>query len=259
VQKKMIFFDIDGTLVNDQKIISSGTKLAIKELKNNGHEVAIATGRNLFMAQSIIDELELSNYIVCNGAAGYLHKKLVYENPLDQTQLEKLLKLADSNNHNIIYETPDTLRRRNEEVDVKITTAMKSVGYGVPKFDPDFHLHNSLVQCLIFYREDEKQLYENNQFSKFRFVRWHDSGVDVLPYDGSKANTVLRVALENGYGVEDTIAFGDGLNDLEMIEKVGTGVAMGNALESVKLRADKVTKSCNEDGIYIALKELNLI
>lgn len=259
MQKKMIFFDIDGTLVNDQKIIPESTKLAIKELKKNGHEVAIATGRNLFMAQGIIDELDISNYIVCNGAAGYLDKKQVYENPLDHAQLEKLIKVADSNNHNIIYETPDTLRRRNEEADVKITTAMKSVGYGVPKYDPDFYLNHSLVQCLIFYREDEKQYYESGQFSKFRFVRWHESGVDVLPHDGSKAATVLRVALENGYSVEDTIAFGDGLNDLEMIEKVGTGVAMGNALESVKLRADKVTKSCNEDGIYIALKELGLI
>lgn len=259
VQKKMIFFDIDGTLVNDQKIIPESTKLAIKELKKNGHEVAIATGRNLFMAQDIVDELDIDHYIVCNGAAGYLHNKLVYENPLDHSQLEKLIKVADLNNHDMIYETPETLRRRNEEADVSITTAMKSVGYGVPKYDADFYLHNSLVQCLLFYREDEKQFYENGQFSKFRFVRWHDSGVDVLPHDGSKANTVIRVALENGFKVEDTIAFGDGLNDLEMIEKVGTGVAMGNALESVKLRADKVTKSCNEDGIYIALKELNLI
>ena len=259
MQKKMIYFDIDGTLVNNQKIIPDSTKLAIKKLKENGHEVAIATGRNLFMAQNIIDELEISHYVVCNGAAGYLHKEQVYENPLDPAQLEKLIKVADSNNHQIIYETPVKLRRRNEVADVRITTAMKSVGYGVPKFDRDFYQHNSLVQCLLFYREDEKQLYESSQFSKFRFVRWHDSGVDVLPHDGSKANTVLRVALENGYGVADTIAFGDGLNDLEMIEKLGIGVAMGNALESVKLRADKVTKSCNEDGIYIALKELNLI
>ena len=83
----MIFFDIDGTLVNDQKIIPESTKLAIKELKKNGHEVAIATGRNLFMAQGIIDELDISNYIVCNGAAGYLDKKQVYENPLDHAQL----------------------------------------------------------------------------------------------------------------------------------------------------------------------------
>ncbi|MBT2731664.1 Cof-type HAD-IIB family hydrolase [Carnobacterium sp. ISL-102] len=259
MQKKMIFFDIDGTLVNNQKLIPDSTKLAIKMLKENGHEVAIATGRNLFMAQNIIDELEISHYIVCNGAAGYLHKEQVYENPLDPVQLEKLIKVADLNNHQIIYETPAKLRRRNELANVRITTAMKSVGYGVPKFDQDFYQHNSLVQCLLFYREDEKHLYESNQFSKFRFVRWHDSGVDVLPHDGSKANTVLRVALENGYDVENTIAFGDGLNDLEMIEKVGIGVAMGNALESVKLRADKVTKSCNEDGIYIALKELNLI
>ena len=116
-----------------------------------------------------------------------------------------------------------------------------------------------MSQALIFYREEEKDIYENGQFSKLKFVRWHDTGVDVLPRDGSKAATILEFSEDQGFKREDIIAFGDGLNDLEMISQVGVGVAMGNALESIKLRADKVTANNNEDGIAIALKEMGLI
>lgn len=255
----MIFFDIDGTLLNHEKNFLPNTKKALDKLKEEGHEVVIATGRNLYLAKSVIDDLGFNNYILCNGAVGYFHNELVYENRLDQSELKRLIKIADALNHNIIYESADMLKRRSEKNDIRMITAMKSVGSSTPLYDRDYHLTNPIYQGLIFYTDEEKNAYENGQFPKFKFIRWHDSGVDIVPHDGSKAHTVLDFAKKQGFAVEDTIAFGDGLNDLEMLTEVGIGVAMGNALETVKLKADKITKSCNEDGIYLALQELNLI
>ncbi|WP_034550611.1 Cof-type HAD-IIB family hydrolase [Carnobacterium funditum] len=259
MEKKMIFFDIDGTLLNHEKNFLPNTKKALDKLKEEGHEVVIATGRNLYLAKSVIDDLGFNNYILCNGAVGYFHNELVYENRLDQSELKRLIKIADALNHNIIYESADMLKRRSEKNDIRMITAMKSVGSSTPLYDRDYHLTNPIYQGLIFYTDEEKNAYENGQFPKFKFIRWHDSGVDIVPHDGSKAHTVLDFAKKQGFAVEDTIAFGDGLNDLEMLTEVGIGVAMGNALETVKLKADKITKSCNEDGIYLALQELNLI
>ena len=257
--KKILFFDIDGTLLNDEKKILTSTKEALHELQSNGHEIAIATGRNYAMAKSVIDELELENYIVCNGSAGFFHDEQVYENPLDAADFERLLEIADRNQHQMVYETPFKLRRRDEFIDISIKTAMEAVGFGVPEFDSEFYKNHKLVQALLFYREEDKAIYENGVFPKFKFVRWHDAGVDILPRGGSKAKTILKLSEEQGFAREDIIAFGDGLNDLEMISEVGVGVAMGNALETIKLRADKVTANNNEDGIAIALREMSLI
>lgn len=259
MKKKILFFDIDGTLLNDEKKLLRSTKEALQELQSNGHEIAIATGRNYAMAKIVIDELGLKNYIVCNGAAGFFHDEQVYENPLDAADFERLLTVADRNQHQMVYETPFMLKRRDEFVDANIKTAMEAVGFGVPEYDSEFHKNNKLVQALLFYREEDKALYENGVFPKFKFVRWHDAGVDILPRGGSKAKTILKLSADQGFQREDIIAFGDGLNDLEMISEVGTGVAMGNALETIKLRADKVTANNNENGIAIALKEMNLI
>lgn len=259
MQKKMFFFDIDGTLLNDEKKVLPSTKAALKRLKENGHELAIATGRNLFLAKDVIAELEFSNYIVCNGAAGYFHHELVYENPLNPTEFNHLLKTADANQHQLIYQSPDVLRRRDQETDFHMEEAMRSIEFGVPEYDREFYQENTIYQSLLFYPKEDEGIYENGQFPQFRFVRWHDFAVDVLPHNGSKAQTALLLANEKGFAVEDTFAFGDGLNDLELLTSVGTGVAMGNALEEVKLRAKQVTASCNEDGIAKALKELGFI
>lgn len=255
----MIFFDIDGTLLNEEKQVLPSTKAALNQLKANGHEVAIATGRNLFLARDVIEELDFMNYIVCNGAAGYFHHELVFENSLNPTEFKQLLATADQNEHQLVYQSPELLRRRDQQADYRMEEAMRSIDFGVPEFDREFYQTNTLYQSLLFYPVEDQAIYENGQFPQFRFVRWHDFAVDVLPHNGSKANTALIMAKEKGFAVEDTLAFGDGLNDLELLTSVGTGVAMGNALEEVKLRANKVTANCNEDGIALALQELNLI
>lgn len=259
MDKKFIFFDIDGTLLNDDKMPLESTLQALKKLQENGHEIAIATGRNLFLAQDVIDEFNFDNYIVCNGAAGYFKNELRYENKLDLDAFERLLKVTDEQGHQVVYESALALARRQESLEVKISEAMKSIEFDVPDHNKTFYLENPLYQALLFYTEEEKHIYENGQFPEFRFVRWHDAGTDLLPQSGSKAQTALKMAKDLGFAHEDTVAFGDGNNDLELISSVGYGVAMGNAVAKVKEAAKFVTKDCNSDGIAFALKKIGLL
>lgn len=259
MNKKIIFFDIDGTLLTDKKTILSSTKKAVKKLQSQGHEIAIATGRNQKMAKDIIDELGIENYIVCNGAEGFFHNERAYFNPLDKGALKRLIKVADANEHDLVYETAHELKRRNKETNEKIKAGMSYVGYDVPEYDRKFYQRHDLTQALLFYSEEEKHLYEDGQFPEFRFVRWFESGVDVLPVNGSKYETIVSVATAKGFAKEDIIAFGDGLNDYEMISNVGLGIAMGNAEDIVKEVAEIVTDTNNNHGIHLALQNLALI
>lgn len=259
MNKKMIYFDIDGTLLTDEKTILSSTREAIDRLQKNGHEVAIATGRNAVMAKELIDELNLPNYIVCNGAAGFFHHEMVYSNPLNKESIDRLIQVADANGHQLIYETAKDLKRRSYKIDHAVESGMKHVGFDVPDHETDFYKYNDLTQLLIFYTEEERHLYEDGQFPEFRFVRWYEKGMDVLPANGSKFETIFKLSTDKGFKKEDIIAFGDGMNDYEMIGNVGIGVAMGNAETIVKEVADMVTDSNNNDGIYKALKKLDLI
>lgn len=260
MQKKMIFFDIDGTLVNQQHEVSESTKQALIQLEKNGHEIAIATGRNLSLAQPVIDLLGFKNYVVCNGAAGYYHHERVCHHPLDEASLLKLLAKTDEIGHQLVFESDAVLRRRDEAYAPIVEEALASVGSTPPECDQDFHLNEAVVQCLHFYPEAEKEHYEaEGQFPLLKFVRWHEGAVDVLPHDGSKAKTIIELTKKLGIQPENVYAFGDGLNDVEMLSQVHNSVAMGNATEEVKKHAKHVTASVDEDGISLALKKLNLI
>lgn len=259
--KKFIFFDIDGTLLNDNKEILDSTKEAIKSLREAGHDTAIATGRNAYMANEIIQALDFEHYIICNGAEAFYNHKSAFKNPLDQGALHRLIEVADEEGHHVVYETAHELLRRSKTIGSRMTEGMKYVGHLMPEYDESgrFHHDQELIQLLLFINKTESLFYGKEQFPEFRFVRWHESAVDVLPANGSKFETIKILAEQKGYNPEDVITFGDGNNDFEMTQKSGYGIAMANAESEVKKVADYVTDSNNNNGIFSALKMLQLI
>lgn len=83
-----------------------------------------------------------------------------------------------------------------------------------------------------------------------QITAWWDKAADIIPLNCGKGNAVNAVLNYYGLSKDEAIAFGDGRNDIEMLEAVGTGVAMGNAIDEVKARADVICKSVEEDGVY---------
>ena len=90
-------------------------------------------------------------------------------------------------------------------------------------------------------------------------TRWHKNGIDLLDRQGGKVRGIREYLERRGILPEETMAFGDGDNDIEMLRFAGIGVAMGNASDAVKAQADYVTASVDEDGIALALQHFGLI
>ena len=92
-----------------------------------------------------------------------------------------------------------------------------------------------------------------------QYTRWHDLAIDIIPQNGGKQNGILEVLKNYHISIDETMAFGDGHNDIDMLKLVNIGIAMGNANDEVKEAADEVTDNIDHDGIYKALKKHHLI
>jgi Cof subfamily protein (haloacid dehalogenase superfamily) len=255
--KKIVFFDIDGTLLDHEKNLPLSTKKALEQLKENGVFVAIATGRAPFMFESIRKELDIDSYVSFNGQLVVFENEVIYENPLNEQEIHRLNLHSKDNGHPLIFMNQQTMKSSVPH-HKHIEECMLGLKFPHPEMDNTFYLSNKIYQSLIFCEQSEEHKYVA-EFSQFHFVRWHPYSADVLPKGGSKAEGIKKMVERIGFHIKDVYAFGDGLNDIEMLQAVGTGVAMGNAVEEAKVHANLVTKDVSKDGIWYGLKQLKLI
>lgn len=256
--RKLIAFDLDGTLLDDQKQPLPSTLAALRQLEQQQHLLTIATGRTLLYIEDILSATQLKNYIVCNGAAAFINDQQVVKENLNPQVLAHLISRARALKIDLAVLTLHQIKRLTNFAPEKMAAAMTSFGKTLPDFEAHFADHHEIYQALAFFDKRLDATF-NAEFPAFKFVRWHPYCVDVIPRDGSKAETIMAVAKHEGIAPADTIAFGDALNDLEMLQEVGVGVAMGNATPQIKQAANLVTADNNHDGIYQALQKLALI
>lgn len=128
----------------------------------------------------------------------------------------------------------------------------------MPSVQPDIWQKEDIYQVYLYCKEDEQQQYEQHH-PHLKFTRWYPYTVDVNDRFMNKSVGIERVLHHLNIAPEQSIAFGDNMNDLEMLSYVGMGVAMGNAIEDTKNAADFVTKPIHEDGISYALEKLKVI
>ncbi|WP_425203435.1 Cof-type HAD-IIB family hydrolase [Priestia megaterium] len=229
MEQKIIFFDIDGTLLDHDKKLPASTKKAVQLLKEQGHEVAIATGRAPFMFKDLREELDIQTYISFNGQYIVLNGEVLYKNPLNKEELQDLTAFAVEHDHPVVYMDHEDMKSNIEFHDyIESSISTLKIGFTHPHHDPTY--------------------FEGHEFS-----------TDVLPKGGSKARGIETMIEKLGFDKKDVYAFGDGLNDIEMLEFVGNGVAMGNAEEVVKEVANLVTKDVGEDGILHGLELVGLL
>lgn len=255
---KIAFFDIDGTLLDHDKNLPLSTKEAIFELKNNGVYVALATGRAPFMIEKIKTELEIDSFVCFNGQYVVFENEVVYKNPISTENLQILHQDADKKGHPLVFLNEETMKSTVDHHSFIDKSIRRSLKFPYPEVDLSFYNENEIYQTLVFCTEEEEHQYIGH-YDQFHFIRWHRYSLDVLPFGGSKAAGIKKMIGRLGMKMEDVYAFGDGLNDLEMIQAVGTGVAMGNGVPILKKHADFVTKDVTENGIWHSLKTLKLI
>lgn len=258
MNKKIIFFDIDGTLYDHDKKLPSSTRQAIFDLQKRGHIVAIATGRAPFMFNNLLEELGIDTFVSYNGQYVVLRGEPIYTNSLNREALLRLTDVATEHEHPIVYMTHEDMKANTPDHE-HISTGISSLKIDhFPGYDPKYHENNELYQSLLFCKDPEDKEYIK-LFPEFKFVRWHPLSVDVVPAGGSKANGIRKITEELGIAAEDIYAFGDGLNDVEMLKDIANSVAMGDGHDDAKNAAKHVTTNVNKDGILNGLKMVGLL
>lgn len=255
--KKVVFFDIDGTLLDHGQKVPESTLEALQQLKENGVFVAIATGRAPFMFENIRKKLDIDSFVSFNGQYVVFEHDVIYKNPLSKDGLKRIYETSLRNDHPLVFMN-ETEMKASVKHHPFIEESLGSIRFPHPEEKVNFFLENEIYQSLLFCDEQNEEQYVK-AFPEFHFIRWHRYSVDILPSGGSKAEGIKKMIKKLGFELADVFAFGDGLNDIEMLKAVGTGVAMGNALDEVKAHADLVTKDVGNDGIWHGLKELQLI
>lgn len=257
MDKKIVFFDIDGTLLNNRNEIPDSTKKAVRSLQDKGIVTAIATGRIPSMFDWVREELGISSYVSINGQYVVHEGRTIYSNPIDRAILKELVELTTTSGHALATCSSDKVRALAEN-HPHIRNSFATIELPHPPVDPYFHLNEPVYQGYLFVDNEEQTVYDQ-KFPQLRFVRWHNYAVDVLPSGSSKAIGIEQMLRILGIRPENSFAFGDGLNDVEMLASAGVGIAMGNAVNEAKDAAKMVTASSSEDGIWKGLQMVGLL
>jgi len=125
--------------------------------------------------------------------------------------------------------------------------------------DPDLHLKEPIFQMWTFDEQDSELELPPSLQENLRLVSWHPHSSDVVRFEASKASGVSHLVNHLGLKPENVLVFGDGLNDLELFDYAGISIAMGKSAPELQEKADYITKNLEEDGIFYALEELNMV
>lgn len=253
---KALFFDIDGTLVSfkTHKIPQSAVD-ALNEAKAQGIKIYISTGRPLPFINNLgqIEHL-IDGYITTTGALCIVGKDRFNCHEIDKASVKKILESANAWNKSavVVGATHIAIVNDSEEMSEQFRKGLN--------LDFDFAPlevveKEPILQVSPFFDEaEEKKVMK--QLPDCVSSRWHPAFTDITNIKADKGKALLAMAAHEGFTVEETVAFGDGGNDIPIIRQAGIGVAMGNAQDDVKAVADYVTTSVDEDGVRNALDAL---
>lgn len=259
MNKKIVFFDIDRTLYDpDIKRIPESTIDALKRLHADPDvEIAIATGRAYYMLH-IVEAIKpyINIYILINGQIILKDGQTIYRNPIETDKVRRVVDVFEAHGmqYGFLGEHDETLNI----VDDKGKEAFELVDMHLPRVDPDFYRHNDVFQMWAFC--DRKDHHRFQQlFEELDLVRWLGGGFDLLSKGMSKKEGIQRILELEGIPLENAYAFGDGDNDIEMLDFIPNSVAMGNASPLAKQHAKHVTDDIKRDGLLKGLKLVGLL
>ena len=255
---KIIFFDIDDTLRNSKTgFIPSTIPTVFQQLREKGILTGIATGRGIFGVVPEIQELKPDFFVTLNGA--YIEDKkghVIYSNKIAKDKVEEYIAWTKEVgiDYGLVGSHAAKLSRRTETISQAIDPIYPNL-----EVDPDFYRKEDIYQMWTFEDQGDDLTLPESLASTLRMVRWHEYSSDVVPISGSKAAGVAKVVDQLGLKPENVMVFGDGLNDLELFDYAGISIAMGISHEKIKEKADYITKTLEEDGIFDALEGFGMV
>ena len=256
-QTKIIFFDIDGTLIDMQKRQVTETMVeTLRQLKANGIKICLATGRSPVTVPDF--GVAFDAYLTFNGSLCYTQDATIYSRPIPNADVARLVQNAAAIHRPTCAATKDRLVSNGTDVDLDDYFAFAHEKVHIyPDFD-DICRQEKIYQLMISCRKSDYDALLQG-VSGAEIAAWWDRAVDIIPAGGGKGVGIGKVLAYYGIDKAQALAFGDGNNDIEMLQAVGTGVAMGNASPELKAIADDVCGEVANEGIYHYCKEHNLL
>ena len=255
---RIAFFDIDGTLIPmDQKDMSENTKQTLRKLKENGIKICLATGRGP-VALPHFEGIDFDLFLTYNGSYCYDDKgETIYSHAIPTKDVQMIIDNASKMNRPVTLATKDRTVSNGKDQDLIEYAAFANRGVYVSD-DFDEAAKTEVFQLMMGARkEDYSRILENVENAMI--TSWWYRAVDIIPTNSGKGPAIKKVLEHYGLDRSQAIAFGDGNNDIQMLEAVGTGIAMANASEELKEVADEICKDAADDGVYHYCLENQLI
>ena len=255
---KAIFFDIDGTLLSfETHKMSPATLDALHSLRRQGIKLFLSTGRHKSMIRPVLELFPFDGCITLNGQYCFCGSQVLRKVSIHPTDVEHLVELTARNAFPCLFlEEEDSYLNMHSPL-CDIFPNQLSIPLP-PLADPRRALERELYQAVTFLTKEDEHLLTARPHH-LNPMRWHPAFLDVIAQGGGKDKGMDAILSHFGIPLENTMAFGDGENDLPMLRHAAVGVAMGNAGDLVKSQADYVTTSVDEDGIVQALEHFGLL
>ena len=254
---KILFFDIDGTLVDPANgKIPASTREALTRLHQKGILLCIATGRPTASLPDLRG-LHFDAFCTFNGSLCYTPEEVIHSHPIDPEDVQRVVENAAALGRPVSAAVKDRLVANGWDEDLAGYYQLAGLTLTVSD-DFDAACRESVYQIMLGCREaDHPAVIQGTKKADITFS-W-DRAADVIPAGSGKAQAIRKILSYFRLDASQALAFGDGYNDLEMLQTVGIGVAMGNASERLKAVADRICEPVSEDGIYRFCVEQGLI
>lgn len=248
--KKIVFFDLDGTLLTDSKEVLEENKDAIRRAKEIGIEIAICTGRQSNAAKEFKEKADTGKYMICMNGAEIIDTESgeeLFASAIDEDVAKALYNYAKDNN--LVMKIDTRFARYITKFDYALNQE-----YEFTEDENRFFNENKVLQISFGAKtENEINDFIENVINKIPGVKVYNKYFNVLPSldkalwyinvvnsSVSKGNAINGLCRYLKVNLDDVVCFGDDLNDLSMIQMVGHGIAMGNALDIIKENAKEV-------------------
>ena len=260
--KALVFFDIDGTLIDEHRQVPASAAKAIRQLRQNGHLAFINTGRSYAGIHPEIKDVGFDGIVAANGTWIQYQGELLHNTTIDPRLLAQILPIVEQSEIDFWMEGPEHVyfeRLVNPPAHVAHFIDVFSV---LPGVNRDWHQGPIVTNKMSYHLRPESRLEPALSLLRRHFTvvqKDPDPYGEVIPSGYSKATGMIFLLEHLGFSQEQTYAFGDSLNDLEMLTFAANGIAMGGSRRTVLRASDHVTGSAAENGITDALAHFGLI
>lgn len=266
---KLLVLDVDGTLLNEAKEISKRTLAALLKVQHMGVRIVLASGRPTYGLLSIAKALELGNFggfiVSYNGCQiiNAQNGEILFERRINPEMLPYLEKKAHKNGFALVTYQDDTLITNAPENEFIQKEAKLNDLIIIDEEEFSTAIDFAPCKCVLVSNDEEALVSLENHWKKrldgtLDAFRSEPYFLEVVPPGVDKANTLGVLMEQLGVTREEVIAIGDGVCDVTMIQLAGLGVAMGHSQDSVRVCADYVTASNEEDGVAQAVEKIIL-